>query len=125
LQVFHRDCLIRLGYSIAPRGLAREGQPCVSIEMRHHGETTKLDAKFGELHLIPLGEGLKATVTATPARGFDLGVGPGKALSREVSGGVVGLLIDCRGRPLVIPSDKAQRVAKLRAWNKALDMYPE
>jgi len=37
----------------------------------------------------------------------------------------VGLLVDTRGRrPFELPADPAERIARLRAWNRALDMYP-
>ena len=39
-------------------------------------------------------------------------------------GGVVGVIIDCRGRPLVLPEDREERVRKLTEWNDALGVYP-
>jgi hypothetical protein len=53
-----------------------------------------------------------------------VGAGPGKPIEAEVEGGVVGIVIDARGRPLQIPADRAQRVARLTAWVRALDVYP-
>ena len=43
----------------------------------------------------------------------------------EVSGGVVGVILDARGRrPFTLPADAAGRLACLTRWNKALDIYP-
>ena len=43
----------------------------------------------------------------------------------EVLGGVVGLVIDARGRrPFELPADRDARIERLRAWNRALDVYP-
>ena len=127
LQVFNRDCLIRLGWSIAPRtaGRAREGQPCLAIEFRSPGRTERHEVRFGELRLVPHAAGERATVTALPARGFDVGAGPGQPVTREIHGGVVGLILDGRGRPLVLPTEPGARVRKLAGWNRALDVYPE
>jgi hypothetical protein len=51
---------------------------------------------------------------------------PGKVHEAKVQGGVVGLIMDCRGRrPFALPSDDAQRVKKLTEWNAALNVYPE
>ena len=61
----------------------------------------------------------------TPARGFDLGSGPGKPHEATASGGVVGLMIDTRGRPFTLPTDESKRVEKLDRWAKAFDAYPE
>jgi hypothetical protein len=42
-----------------------------------------------------------------------------------VEGGVVGLIFDCRGRPLQIPEDQSSRREKLLEWFQAMNMYPE
>jgi hypothetical protein len=80
---------------------------------------------YGEVRLYPLGIGQEATVEATPARGFDLGEGKGKTIHKKVAGGVVGLAFDTRGRPLVLPENKDERVRCLNKWAKAMDLYPE
>jgi len=125
-EVFDRDCLIRLGTCIAPVGSAREGKPCVKIKIEGP-QGVEVDVPFGEMKLLPLPEDGEArvTITATPERGFDVGAGKGRPLTREVRGGTVGLIVDARGRrPFKLPSDTTQRIAKLKAWEKALDIYP-
>jgi len=41
-----------------------------------------------------------------------------------VEGGIEGVIIDTRGRPLVIPEDPAERKSTLLKWYGALDLYP-
>jgi hypothetical protein len=42
-----------------------------------------------------------------------------------VRAGVVGLVIDARGRrPFALPDEPAARIARLREWNRALELYP-
>jgi hypothetical protein len=41
-----------------------------------------------------------------------------------VQGGVVGLMLDGRGRPLQLPTDHAARVAALTKWYSAVGLYP-
>jgi uncharacterized protein (TIGR01319 family) len=126
LEVFNKDCLIRLGFCIAPVGNKwKDGAPCLTVEVDANGEKSRHALNVGELKLVPIPEGTTARVVATPAKGFDLGEGSGDPVEREINGGVVGLIIDCRGRPLQLPADRAQRVAKLREWNAALDIYPQ
>jgi hypothetical protein len=61
----------------------------------------------------------------SPERGFDVGAGRGRPIEARIHGGVVGLLIDTRGRrPFALPDDPAARIARLRAWNRALSVYP-
>lgn len=117
-QVFERDCLIRLADCIAPIGTANEGDECLTATV--NGQSVSV--RFGEIKLLPLGLGETATVEATPARNFDLGVGKGRPVTYTVEGGTVGLLFDCRGRPLAIPSEPAARAAKVREWLHAMGL---
>ena len=79
---------------------------------------------FGDLRLVPLASGQKASITVQPAKQVNLGAGAGVALTREVEGGVVGLLLDGRGRPLQLPTDHAARAALLTSWYQAVELYP-
>ena len=124
-QVFERDCLIHLGTAVAPVGAANDGDECLTVQITGGGMSpVDENIPFGELrrYLLPSGE--KAALKLHPSRRFDLGVGKGTAVEAEVTGGIVGLVIDTRGRPLEIPADSAQRVAQLAKWQTALDTYP-
>ncbi len=118
-QVFERDCLIKLGDCLAPVGTAKEGEPCLTVALRDHGTHA---VPFGQLKVIPLGENVTDEATLTPARGFDVGAGKGKPRTVPVEGGVVGLLIDARGRPIALPSAMDARVTKLQEWLQALGL---
>jgi uncharacterized protein (TIGR01319 family) len=124
-QVFEKDCLVRLGAVLAPIGNGKRGQPCVTIEVAAPGSAPVTKRiPFGELALVPLPEQGTVHLTAHPERGFDLGAGKGKTFEAEITGGVVGLIVDARGRrPFVLPDDPQERIARLRAWNQALDLY--
>ena len=137
LQVFDRDCLIKLGPVIAPVGTGKEGQPSCTVKLsavssqqsaspsapstKHEAPST-IDVPFGSVKVIPFGVGERATVEIVPARGFDVGSGKGKPHTVEVEGGVVGLIIDCRGRPLSLPGDDETRVRKLKEWFSAFGL---
>ncbi len=126
MQVFWRDCVVPLGTLIAPRGPSARGGPCLTLEVEfpdgHHEE---LQVECGKLLVLPLEAGQEALVRATPARRYDLGEGPGRKVERKVRGGVVGILVDTRGRPLVLPEKKEERWEALREWFSAVQMYPE
>ncbi len=124
-HVFERDCLIHLGTTIAPVGVAKVGETCLSIEVStpNNAPITE-DIPYGDLRRYPLPLGEKATLTLQPSRRFDVSAGNGHPVEVEVMGGVVGLVIDTRGRPLEIPTDAQQRVSQLTKWQTALDAYP-
>ncbi|MBI1799656.1 MAG: glutamate mutase L [Candidatus Eisenbacteria bacterium] len=125
-QVFDRDCLIRLGSVLAPIGSGKPEQPCVTVELRVDGQSPiNRRVPFGELVRLPLPAGGTACLTAIPERGFDLGLGRGRPLETGLRGGIAGLIVDTRGRrPFLLPPDPGSRIQRLRAWNRALGVYP-
>ena len=123
-QVFERDCLVHLGTCIAPVGTANPGDACLSICVEQSEKETIIEeVPFGQLRLYPLGVGQKAKVKLQPDRRFDMGADRGNPLETEVTGGVVGLVVDTRGRPLEVSPDPKIRVADLKKWTEALEVY--
>ncbi len=124
-HVFERDCLIHLGTCIAPIGTGKDGETCLSLELNIPDKSTvSEEIPFGELRLYPLNIGEQASVKLQPSRKYDMGAGRGTLVETTAMGGVVGLVIDTRGRPLEIPTDSTRRVEQLTEWQEALDTYP-
>jgi uncharacterized protein (TIGR01319 family) len=124
-EVFVRDCMIYLGTCVAPIGQGKDGEVCADYEITWpDGKTMKERLKFGELRLFPLESGKQATIKVQPAKQVNMGAGAGTAITKEVLGGVVGLLLDGRGRPLRLPADQQDRVAALTKWFNAVGLYP-
>ncbi len=124
-EVFYRDCLIPLGTCIAPAGSARPGSRCATVDLNWPDGRERIELDVGQMHLIDLGEDETVRVTVEPTRRFDAGDGPGRTVKATVSGGVVGLVLDGRGRPLELPEDDDERVDALRRWERALGVYPD
>lgn len=125
LEVFDRDCLIYLGTCVAPRGTGKAGRPCFRFSIRRKAGEESGEMLYGDLRLVPLGEGETAMVTIDPERSFDCGEGPGKRVEREARGGTVGLILDARGRPLVVPAARDASRTVVEQWVTALDLYPD
>jgi uncharacterized protein (TIGR01319 family) len=125
-DVFVRDCMIYLGTCVAPIGQGKSGDLCADYEITFpDGKTVKDRLLFGDLRLYPLELGAKARMTVQPAKSVNLGAGSGAMIMREVQGGVVGLMLDGRGRPLQLPGEQSARVAALNKWYRAVGLYPE
>jgi uncharacterized protein (TIGR01319 family) len=125
-EVFNKDCLIQLGTCVAPTGSGKEGTIALKAKITmKDGKPQEHVMKFGDIALIPLAKDETAQCVLEPGKQFDLGEGRGKPVETSVSGGLVGLIIDCRGRPLVLPDDDQKRMEKLNAWFSALDLYPK
>ncbi|MEW6522348.1 MAG: glutamate mutase L [Bacillota bacterium] len=124
-EVFDKDCLVRLGTAIAPVGKGKDGQPVGHMKLEIPGRPVIDHAiTYGELRRFELGVGQKARVTITPKPQFDLGEGKGKAITADVEGGLVGVILDARGRPFEMPTDSRARVKKLTEWIETLNVYP-
>lgn len=124
LDVFYHDCLVRLGTCVAPRGLAKEGAAILDWELiPEGGKPVSGSLRFGELIHLPF-EQAKGKLVLKPAKGFDVGAGPGNSREAKCEGGQVGLILDGRGRPFELPKAHARRIAELNKWYKAMEMYP-
>ena len=119
-QVFNRDCLILLGPVVAPLGLVKPGEEVMTVTLESASGSTEVTVKGGQLLRLPLAPGESARLSARPAKSCDLGEGKGKPVEQVVQGGVVGVVLDGRGRPLPLPEDEAARSAKLLEWLRAI-----
>ena len=119
-EVFRRDCLVPLGTVIAPVGRAREGE--VVMEWEIAGASGELRA--GELQRIPLAEKQQAQAELRPRRAVDVGSGKGRRWSGTMEGGVVGVILDGRGRPLTLPDDESERLRRLDRWIRSIGAMP-
>jgi hypothetical protein len=126
-DVFVRDCMVYLGTCVAPIGKGKDGETCVDYTITFDGDRGSESGtlRFGELRLVPLGTEERATVELRPAKHVDGGEGKGVPVRREAKGGVVGLLLDGRGRPLQLPADTQTRLKALTRWHQAVNLYPK
>ncbi len=126
-EVFEKDCLIRLGTCVAPVGQPKKRNP-VMLEVQltlPDGKHFKETLNAGGLRFVELAEDEIAKAVLTPARGIDVGAGPGQPVRKELRGGVCGLVFDARGRrPLPLPLESAARVAAANRCVEELSLYP-
>lgn len=129
-EVFEKDCLIHLGTCVAPSGETKKGGPVMKYTIdlpdgKVSGTLNHLEMKLFKLGLQE--NGLPQTVKAVlePERGYDCGAGKGNRVECELHGGVVGIILDGRGRPFDLSSlNDSDRVKYLRTWMNELDIYP-
>lgn len=123
-QVFERDCLVPLGTCVAPVGKTKGGKPLAKLTLHMPGGQLERSIATGDLELIKLPTGQSAKCRIEPAKGVDVGAGPGVLVETELEGGEAGLFLDGRGRPLKIPEEAGARVAAIETWIENLDLYP-
>lgn len=81
-----------------------------------------VSVSVGEIKVVPLGVGEKVKAVIKPNKNFDVGEGKGRTREMELEGGVVGLVFDGRGRPMVLPTENDQRTKKLKEWLAAFNL---
>ncbi len=130
-EVFEKDCLIHLGTCVAPSGVAKKPGAVMKYTIELPDGTVTGTLNHLEMKLFKLGLGedglpIKARAVFEPERSYDVGGGKGDRFETEVHGGVVGIILDGRGRPFDLSSlDENDRVKYLTEWIKELDIYPE
>ena len=122
LEVFHKDCLIRLGTCISPIGNnIKPNQTLFSYKIDHKDKGCSGEINYGDLKLIELRKE-EYLMTIEPAKNIDIGKGIGEIFQGTIKGGEVGLLLDGRGRPLDFSLFK-DRVASILEWSKITKEY--
>ncbi len=124
VQVNENDAVShRLGTCVVPFGSMKQGEVALRVGLEYaNGKQVNMDVAAGSIEVIPLRPNEQALLTLFPAPTVDVGLGPGERAraAEEIDGGLLGLIIDARGRPLDLPSDETERQARLLQWIQAL-----
>ncbi|HFD39947.1 MAG TPA: hypothetical protein ENJ31_08920, partial [Anaerolineae bacterium] len=117
-QVMEKDALLNLGTVVAPVGAAKEGEIALTFKIEYEdGRSLEVEVPYGSLEVIPLPAGQTANLELRPTRRFDVGLGAkGQAGMTKVEGGLGGIIIDARGRPLPIAQDPEEQREKMQRW---------
>ncbi len=137
VDVAIRDAFLNLGTVVAPVGHGVSGQTALKLKINYqplsqetdsdaqdeNGDFTEIEIPYGSIEVLALAPGQKARLEIRPTRHFDIGLGqPGRGAVTEVEGGILGVIIDARGRPLRLPRAEAQRQELLARWLSKLDI---
>lgn len=119
VQVLESLAFRYLATVVAPYVTARPGTPILQARLIYqNGNETRIEIKQGALEVIPLSPGQAGRLYLQPLHHADIGFGPGR--TREdgipVSGTVLGVVIDARGRPLRFPPDHVRRRELIKKW---------
>ncbi len=117
-QVMEWDALLNLGTVVAPVGSAREGEIALTFKIEYEdGRSLEVEVPYGSLEVIPLPTGETADLVLRPTRRFDVGLGTkGQAGTTKVEGGLIGIMIDARGRPLPMAEDPEEQRERMQRW---------
>jgi len=117
IQVLESGAFLGLATVIGPIANTRPGTPILQVRLIHqNGNETRVEVKQGALEMLPLPAGEAGRLYLQPLHHTDLGFGPGHTRPEgiPVTGTVLGIIIDARGRPIRLPADPA----RCREFNK-------
>jgi len=112
------DSFLSLGTVVSVLGSARlDDMVCSATLTSEGGEEQTVEVKFGTLEVLPLPLNQSGTLTLKPRPSVNLGFGMGRGRTlKEVTGGAVGVIIDARGRPIVLPKEAEKRRELVQDW---------
>jgi hypothetical protein len=117
VQVLESGAFMSLGTIVSVISPAAYGTPVLRARLTYtDGNEAQTEVKFGGLEILPLGMGQTARLALQPLHRSDIGNGPGHNAALQVTGGVLGVVIDARGRPLVLPEDPVRRRELFKKW---------
>jgi uncharacterized protein (TIGR01319 family) len=124
IEVFEKDCLIRLGTCIAPIGNFEGKKNILKAELHYSdGKKKEINLDHGELVIVDAAYD-EISITLSPAAGVDVGGGFNEQVQTKIYGGEVGIIFDGRGRPLALDPDRKTRISDLKKWSKTFNEYP-
>lgn len=117
VQVLESGAFMSLGTIVSVISPASYGTPVLRVRLTYDdGSDARAEVKFGGLEILPLGMGQTARLTLQPLNRSDIGNGAGRNATIQVAGGVMGVVIDARGRPLTLPEDPVRRRELFKKW---------
>jgi hypothetical protein len=111
-----------LGTVISPFSDARFGDSILHARIRFaEGDPLELEVTKGEIKVIPLEPGQEANLVITGFPRTWITERPAKTrVEIRVRGGLCGLVIDGRGRPIYLPKDDDERIQIQKVWRNQL-----
>ena len=121
LEVFNKDCLIRLGTCIAPVGTGNVGDVILDYSFETSEININGQLKYGELILLKLPyEPIKSQLISKN----NFLINNLDEFSGEIYGGEVGIILDGRGRPFNFNFYQNDRKEIVKKWSFSTNEYP-
>jgi uncharacterized protein (TIGR01319 family) len=122
IEVFNKDCLIRLGTCISALGNdIEEGETILKYKLQIDTDIIEGNLKYGELILLKYPY-KRIKINIITQNNFLLN--NENEFEGYVNGGEVGILLDGRGRPFDLSMDTNNRKDLIKKWSEETNEYP-
>jgi hypothetical protein len=116
-QIYDSLAFLDLGTAVSLIGRGKLGDVACTVKLAEDGgEERSVDVPFGGLAVLPLAMGANAKLTVRPRPGFNAGFAASWGRALRVRGGMLGVIIDARGRPLALPKAAEPRQKLMNQW---------
>ncbi len=118
LSILKNEALDRLGLAVCLSGSTDAGSKAADIELRlEDGSTRRTLAAWGSVHVVHTAGLGVVTVTIRPVRNVYIpGQAEDKPLVMTIANCELGVILDCRGRPLLPLLDAEHSYPRMRSW---------
>jgi len=116
IEVFNKDCLVRLGTCVAPIGTTNIGSDIMEYSIQLENKLLEGKLKYGEIILI------KSPYVSSKVKFVcdnNFRINNKNEFSGQIYGGEVGIVLDGRGRPLIFDDKKS-----INKWSKSTNEFP-
>ena len=124
LEVFHKDCLVRLGTCISPIGKSKKGDLVLTAEVKIQEQDIQTFQIYKNDFIRIKAPYEAVDVILKPSKNMNIGAGIGESIHTNIFGGEVGIVFDGRDRPINIPMEPKERLEALKNWSNAINEYP-
>jgi hypothetical protein len=123
VQVLESSAFTNLATVVSTLSNLRPGSPALHARLDYGGgKSREVDVKQGSLAILPLRTGESATLELELNRGVQVEAIDLTDTHYKVNGGLCGLVIDARGRPLKLPQNPGIRAELLSRWEVMLNV---
>jgi hypothetical protein len=121
VQLMESSVFSNLATVVSVRSSAKPGTTILRARVQLPGEQVKsFNIKQGSLTRIPVKSGIRAAMQIIPTRQSRMELTGLTEGAFRINGGICGLVIDARGRPISFPKDNAKREQMLQTWTASL-----
>jgi hypothetical protein len=117
VQILESGAFQGLANVISPVSNSHSGTPILQGRLvTNDGNESKFEIKQGTLDILPLPAGQTGRIFLEPLHHTDVGFGAGRSGEVPVSGTLLGVVIDARGRPLQLSRENGRRREMIKKW---------
>jgi hypothetical protein len=121
-QIIESGAYANLGTVICPVSDARPGTTILKLKITYEeGNESRVEVKQGTLVPLPIRNGQVAHLEIDAQHNAVLDPCLPRLKRFKIIGGLCGVVVDARGRPLLLPEDAARRSEQLLRWSRVVE----